>query len=106
MYNRYTIPRLGLDSIQKDEVDEYREKQEDQRRKQVLNVLREKLRYGKERQKAKRQKVSDNREKDNEVDREREQIQLKPKSKTEEKIKKVIKKKRLKGSLELEDKDK
>ena len=113
-YNRCTIPRLGLDLIQMDEIDEYREKQEEKKRKQILSNLREKLRYGKELRKAKRQRLNVSRDTENKRElkstdcekKEITQITETQKYLIEEKIKRKIKKKRMKGEIKLEDKTK
>ena len=117
-YNRCKIPRLGLELQSYDALEEYKEKQLENQRKQEIHKLREKLRHGKELPKDKRRRLNSvnsvKEEKVMETERESEEritrrenseLVLLEKQK-EERLLRNIKKKRLKGTLQLTDKKK
>ena len=57
-YNRCSIPRLGLELKSEDALEEFKEKQEEQRRKSELKRLKERLRYEGNEQKHKKRRVN------------------------------------------------
>ena len=105
-YNRCKIPRLGLELKSYDALEEFKEKELENQRKQELHRLKEKLRYGKELPRNKKQKLSGER-----VDKVKtgigniEMNKMLMKSR-EETLKRVIRMKRIRGTLSLLDKKK
>jgi len=57
-YNRCKIPRLGLELKSYDALEEFKEKELENQRKQELHKLKEKLRHGVELPRNKKQKLS------------------------------------------------
>jgi len=71
-YNRCIIPRLAIDIDKDEEIAEFEESEKEKEVKREIQRMKEKLRYDKQLQKAKRRKVIDNKSKKEEKENERE----------------------------------
>ena len=109
-YNRCKIPRLGMELRSEEALEEFKEKQEEQRRRYELQKLKEKLRYGGKQQKYKKRRVHIIEEEEKERNEE-ERIERSGRESREEELELVreerliraIKMKRLNCSLNLDN---